>query len=379
MMKTVEIETYPDGRMTPANAALYLGLTVKTLATMRCKGTSPKFIKRGRIFYFKEDLDKWLEQADRCTSTAQARFTNQAILKETPLIMNAMYTAPDIQGLASAVELKETKQGFIGNCPLCGYKNTFTVSKKPEKVLVYCHACNAPFNEFKDHFQHVGLWEGKKQFSNVATAKVAKPAKVQQDSSLYAEILWNEAIPIEGTHAQAYLHHRKIALCAVDALRFHPRLKHTPSGLYVPAMIAKITDADGHFSGIHRTYLDPIKPEKVNVPPAKMMLGKSNHGCVRLSPSYTDTLAVAEGIETALSVMQETNIPTWATLSTSGMKSLSLSRSITRLIICADHDTPGIEACNALYTRAIQAGISVTLAIPPQAGDDFNDVLRKAT
>ena len=69
----IEIPMYPDGRMTPENTALYLGLTVKTLATMRCRGTGPKFIKRGRIFYFKTDLDAWLAEAGRVTSTAQAR------------------------------------------------------------------------------------------------------------------------------------------------------------------------------------------------------------------------------------------------------------------------------------------------------------------
>jgi hypothetical protein len=40
---------------------------------MRCQGTGPRFIKRGRVFYYQEDLDAWLAQAERVTSTAQAR------------------------------------------------------------------------------------------------------------------------------------------------------------------------------------------------------------------------------------------------------------------------------------------------------------------
>jgi hypothetical protein len=48
--------------MNRKNAALYLGLSVKTLATHATKGTGPRFIKRGRTFYFQNDLDQWLRE-----------------------------------------------------------------------------------------------------------------------------------------------------------------------------------------------------------------------------------------------------------------------------------------------------------------------------
>lgn len=68
----IEIIIFPDGRLDAKNAAKYLGLKEKTLAMMRGYGTGPKFIKRGRIFYFKEDLDAWLNAEGRLTSTAQS-------------------------------------------------------------------------------------------------------------------------------------------------------------------------------------------------------------------------------------------------------------------------------------------------------------------
>ena len=37
----------------------------------RASGTGPRFIKRGRIFYYKEDLDAWLNENGRHRSTAQ--------------------------------------------------------------------------------------------------------------------------------------------------------------------------------------------------------------------------------------------------------------------------------------------------------------------
>ena len=72
-VEQVDIHVFPDGRMDARSASGYLGFSVKTLAMMRCRGSGPRFIKRGRIFYYQEDLDLWLKEAKRVTSTAQAR------------------------------------------------------------------------------------------------------------------------------------------------------------------------------------------------------------------------------------------------------------------------------------------------------------------
>jgi hypothetical protein len=71
-IQQIEVAMYPDGRMDALNAARYVGRSTKTLAMMRCAGTGPMFVKRGRIFYFKADLDRWLAKG-RASSTAQAR------------------------------------------------------------------------------------------------------------------------------------------------------------------------------------------------------------------------------------------------------------------------------------------------------------------
>ncbi len=70
-IKPVYIQIFPDGRLDVKNAALYLGYKEKTLAMKRSNGTGPRFIKRGRIFYFKEDLDTWVSANGRQLSTAQ--------------------------------------------------------------------------------------------------------------------------------------------------------------------------------------------------------------------------------------------------------------------------------------------------------------------
>jgi len=74
MIKTKEINMFPDGRLDSKNAAIYLGFSEKTLAMMRCQGTGPEFIKRGRIFYFKTDLDQWVMKAGKQKSTGRRQW-----------------------------------------------------------------------------------------------------------------------------------------------------------------------------------------------------------------------------------------------------------------------------------------------------------------
>jgi hypothetical protein len=71
-VRSLDVVMLPDGRLDAKNSATYCGLSVKTLAMKRCDGTGPKFVKQGRVFYFREDLDEWLG-GNRATSTAQAR------------------------------------------------------------------------------------------------------------------------------------------------------------------------------------------------------------------------------------------------------------------------------------------------------------------
>ena len=77
-MIEINVVTLPDGRMDTKNAALYMGFKEKTLAMMRSDGTGPKFIKLGRIFYFKCDIDAWINDRAGCFTTTQAKFCKNA-------------------------------------------------------------------------------------------------------------------------------------------------------------------------------------------------------------------------------------------------------------------------------------------------------------
>ena len=75
-LERVKVIVYPDGRLDTDNAAKFLGFSPKTLAIMRSSGKGPRFIKRGRVFYFQEDLEKWIAEQPRVQSSAQARLVD---------------------------------------------------------------------------------------------------------------------------------------------------------------------------------------------------------------------------------------------------------------------------------------------------------------
>jgi phage/plasmid primase-like uncharacterized protein len=134
-------------------------------------------------------------------------------------------------------------------------------------------------------------------------------------------------------------------------------------------------------SGVHVTFLcGPDKQgsvRKARTESNKLTRGQIRGGGVWLTP-YPDIgreLAVAEGIETALSVQQISRIPTVAALSAVGMQTFRWPPMVRRLWIAADNDPVGIRAAHALAARALDAGLDVNIKMPPNSLNDFNDFL----
>ena len=113
-----------------------------------------------------------------------------------------------------------------------------------------------------------------------------------------ARRLWRRCRPIDGTHAEAYLHARAIGLCRFPALRFHPDLIHRgDDGIHrLPALVAA--------EGVQRTWLDPKRPAKADFGRPRKALGRVHGRAERFGGSATGmTLLAGEGIETVLSVV----------------------------------------------------------------------------
>jgi hypothetical protein len=60
-IEQIGVKMLPDGRLSRADAALYLGVSGQTLAVWGCKGIGPKKVRIGaKVFYFRRDLDRFI-------------------------------------------------------------------------------------------------------------------------------------------------------------------------------------------------------------------------------------------------------------------------------------------------------------------------------
>jgi putative DNA primase/helicase len=188
-----------------------------------------------------------------------------------------------------------------------------------------------------------------------------------------ARRIWREAVPAAGTPVETYLASRGLRLPDVPVLRFHPECQRGAEVL--PAMVALMTDAaNGQGCGVHRTFLRAGGTGKAEGN-AKMMLG--NVGVIRLVPDaeVTTGLGLAEGIETALSVMQVFGwSPVWAATSAGAIRRFPILPSIECLTIFADADAPGQEAALEAAARWTEEGREALVVAPPRG--DWNDAAR---
>lgn len=200
----------------------------------------------------------------------------------------------------------------------------------------------------------------------------------------------DDLIPLDdpkATPALLYLKNRGLQANRFPAdLYYHQNLSCQGVGnKHYPALVALITDVEDKVVGLHRTYITD-HGEKAPVPKPKMMLSISHGltigGSIKLFQA-SDTLAVAEGIETALAIHEAIGIPVWATATAVGMTNLQLPESISTVSIWFDEDKSktGEKAALKLADRLIGEGKNVKLLRPPipipdgAKGVDWLDVL----
>jgi putative DNA primase/helicase len=189
-----------------------------------------------------------------------------------------------------------------------------------------------------------------------------------------ARRLWRERLP--AGEAAPYLAARGLWVPEDAPLALHPSAwRNAANGPPSPAMLALMTDpATAEPVGVHVTYLRPDRTGKAEGASPKVMLGKV--GVIRLAPDapITRGLGLAEGIETALAVMQRAGwAPVWAATSAGAIARFPVLPGIEALTAFADADGPGMHAARECCQRWANAGREARILAPP-AGD-WDDTL----
>jgi Toprim domain len=196
-----------------------------------------------------------------------------------------------------------------------------------------------------------------------------------------ARSLWDRGIDARGTDGEHYLRPRKLELtdAAALVLRFHPKCAwhgdwerpEYPPGWW-PTLLAAFQPIDGgDVVAVHRIRVDqPQFWPKTR----RKMLGPVRNAAIKLA-SVTDTLAVAEGVETAIAANLMGHGPAWALGSAGAIANLPVLPGIKRLVLLAEHNETSRAATDACGKRWLSAGRKVTRIWPDQGHDDLNDEL----
>lgn len=258
-------------------------------------------------------------------------------------------------------------------CMACGAKGG--------DVLAYHRQANGL--DFIGAAKDLGAWQDNdgKEPTPARAPRKAPARPVQQPAthetlSDYGRALWDACRPVHGT-ARGYLMARRCVVPPEDGnLRCHSALKHAVSGYTGPALVALVTDAVTREPlSLHRTWIQ-ADGRKADVDPPRLVLGghRKQGGVIRLWPDEAVTygLAVAEGIETALS-LAHAYTPAWACIDAGNLAALPVLAGIETLLIGADNDPAGSKAANDCATRWAAAGVEVL--VTQQSQNDINDAL----
>jgi hypothetical protein len=179
--------------------------------------------------------------------------------------------------------------------------------------------------------------------------------------------LWKSRKPIAGSIAETYLRQARGYRGEIPATLGYlaPRGQHGPAmivafGIAYEPEPGLLEITDGQVRGVHITRLAPDGLSKAGTERDKIMLGSSiGYPIVLAPPNDLLGLAIAEGIEDALSLHASTGLGAWAAGSASRLPALAdaVPDYIEAVTISVDDDDDGRRNADALARRLLQRGI----------------------
>ena len=200
--------------------------------------------------------------------------------------------------MADAREITQTLRGewhgHFGLCPGPAHSKTdrsLKIWDTDDGPKLHSFAGDA-WDECRDWLKAQGLIEDRRDgapaqrphmpVTDCRAGATIEPDADQQAKQHLALEIWRASGPAAGSAVEVYLRQRGINCPVPPSLRYHPNLKHSPTGLFFPAMVAGCQDADRRVCAVHRTYLQPGGQGKANISVPKMALAPLHDGAVRL-------------------------------------------------------------------------------------------------
>jgi hypothetical protein len=265
-------------------------------------------------------------------------------------------------------------------CPTCGPSCSSPVNQRrrvlriwrsePDFASFRCARC-----EIKGYAVDRTTERADPAAIEIARAKARERQRIEAaESQKKARWFWFRRQPIAGSIAETYLrtcrgYHGRLP----DTLGFLPA-----RGEYPPAMIAafgmaretvpgEIVIDDAAVTGIHITKLKPDGSSKAGTDADKLTIGIANQSPIMLAPPNDLLgLAIAEGIEDALSTHQAIGLGAWAAGTAGRLPAMAdaVPDYIESVTVMVDDDENGRKNSNELARRLTERGIEVLMVRP---------------
>lgn len=296
-----------------------------------------------------------------------------------------MSSEPDLARLIEGLGGRRVSTGWAARCPAHDDRNpSLSIGVREGRVLVHCFSgCDQA--AVIDALRRRGLWPEWERGRERRERRIWQPPK--KSTRDFGLSLWRQAMPLHPgawppTLCRYFEARGLVPFEPCLALRFHPRLRHSGDRFF-PALLALASDIENEPRAVQATWLAVDGSAKAAVEPARKTFGSAGGAAVRLIEG-DDVLVVGEGVESVLSAIQALGEGGYALLGTSGLKAIALPEiwRARRVIIAADNDESGagLKAAHEAARRLVEdrGFLDVCIALPPDAGTDFNDRLRSA-
>jgi len=183
--------------------------------------------------------------------------------------------------------------------------------------------------------------------------------------------IWKASQPIAGTLGERYLIETRRLTKPLNYVRFHPRCPRGAgkSAVFEPALVVGM-HLGNRLTAIQRLFIDPVTARCT----AKIVLGQSI-GAAWTNGHIGETIALAEGFETAAAFTQLHGIPAWASMGARRLPQVRFPPQVRSVILLRDNDREG-EAAEKKARIAYRAqGLAVEHAPPPTHANDWADLL----
>src|SRR5262245_10110737 len=272
---------------------------------------------------------------------------------------------------------------------LCPFHKEQTPSFHVFPDRYHCFGCGASGDHIDWLEQQKGLTtrqaiEYLRELAGSSPATINQNERDPEGTRKFALSIWDDAKPIKGTLAEAYLNTRHIDVTGLPtaALRFHPRCIFG-RGNYQPCLVALFRNpVTNKLTGIHRIQL-ALDNRKVE----RRALGPVGGSVIKLWPDEDVTygLVIGEGIETTLAAAARVEHkgtllrPAWAAGNENNLANFPVIDGIAALTVLVDNDanSAGQRAATQCIRRWREAGRETNGLIPKQIDSDFNDLVRR--